>query len=101
MAGKKGMHDKTYKRPEALERIRARIINSQIIDRLMKHALGEIELSNSQVQAAIGLLRKVLPDLASSEIKVESVNYINDLEAIQGAGLLRPDPADAAQQTQH
>lgn len=44
---------------------RTKIANSQILNRLIKHAEGELELTSTQVQTGLGLLKKVLPDLQS------------------------------------
>lgn len=38
-----------------------------LADRLMKHANGEIEMSNTQIKAADILLKKVIPDLSRAE----------------------------------
>lgn len=46
------------------EKIRAGVI----LDRLVKHVNGEIELSNTQVRAADILLKKIVPDVARTEI---------------------------------
>src|SRR5690349_23452932 len=46
---------------------RTKIGNSQILKCLIEHAEGTREMSPSQVTAGLGLLRKVLPDLASVE----------------------------------
>lgn len=55
------------------EEHRVKIANSNILNALMQHALGEREMSNTQVTAAIALLRKVLPDMSEnkSDITVE------------------------------
>jgi hypothetical protein len=45
---------------------RQRISITQIVDRLTKHMLGEIEMSVTQLRAAEILLKKVLPDLHES-----------------------------------
>lgn len=45
---------------------RSKISNSQILNRLIGHVQGEVELTSTQVTAGIALLRKVLPDLAAS-----------------------------------
>lgn len=42
---------------------RQRIQTSMIINRLTAHIKGEIVLENSQVTAALGLLKKTAPDL--------------------------------------
>ena len=46
---------------------REKIQTSQIINRLMAHFNGTVELSQTQVRSAEILLRKVLPDLALVE----------------------------------
>lgn len=53
-----------FKIPEAH---RVKIANSNILNALMEHALGAREMSNTQVTAAIALLRKVLPDMTESK----------------------------------
>jgi hypothetical protein len=56
---------------------RHKIQNSNILNILIEHAEGRRELSASQVTAGIALLRKVLPDLSSAEIKSETtVRYV-------------------------
>jgi len=47
------------------DEVRAKIQASQIINRLVGHVDGKIEMTNSQVRAALGLLSKVVPDLAA------------------------------------
>ncbi len=56
---------------------RAKIKNSSILNRLIKHAEGGCNMSQSEVTAAISLLRKYLPDLAA-------VDHTTQGEAIQG-----------------
>lgn len=53
--------------PEHDQRTRAKIQTSQILNRLMAHVEGKVELSPSQVRSAEILLRKTLPDLSSVE----------------------------------
>lgn len=50
------------------ERTRAKIQTSQIINRLESLVMGKIEMSPPAVSAALGLLRKTLPDLNATEI---------------------------------
>jgi hypothetical protein len=45
------------------EIVRQRIRTSQLVNRLTDHVDGKVELSATQVTAALGLLRKSLPDL--------------------------------------
>ncbi len=47
---------------------RAKIQNSNILNALIEHAEGKREMSSTQVTAALGLLKKALPDLQSVEI---------------------------------
>ena len=44
---------------------RAKIQNSNILNALIEHVDGRREMSSTQVTAALGLLRKALPDLAA------------------------------------
>jgi hypothetical protein len=47
--------------------VRAKIQASQIVNRLTKHILGEIEMTSAQVQSARILLDKSVPNLSSVE----------------------------------
>jgi hypothetical protein len=59
------------------DQTRAKIKSAQIINRLMGHINGEVELSATQVSAGLGLLRKTIPDLSQAEIKSETtVRYV-------------------------
>ena len=70
--------------PRHQEMVREKIRASQLVNRLEDHILGETDMCNTQVTAALGLLRKVVPDLKATESKVEhsgniegiSVNFI-------------------------
>ena len=53
------------------ENTRDKIRVSQIINRLQNHIDGKIDLTTSQVSAANTLLRKCLPDLASTDLTVK------------------------------
>lgn len=44
---------------------RDRIKTVMLINRLMSHVKGEVSMEKSQVTAALGLLKKVAPDLQS------------------------------------
>ncbi len=54
--------------PEHDGRTRAKIQTSQIINRLTSFVNGEVEMSAPQVTAALGLLKKTLPDLSQTEV---------------------------------
>lgn len=50
------------------ERDKARIRATQLLNRLNSFALGKVELSAAQVQAARIVIGKVIPDLKSIEV---------------------------------
>ena len=54
--------------PQHDERTRAKIQTSQIINRLQSFVKGEVEMSGPQVTAALGLLKKTMPDLSQSDV---------------------------------
>jgi hypothetical protein len=68
MAGVKGMHARHSTSPSIADAIRARIKGAQIAEKLAKHILEGEEMSKSQVTAGLGLLKKVVPDLSSTEL---------------------------------
>lgn len=68
---------------------RAKIKNSNILNALIEHAEGTRDMSSTQVTAGLGLMRKVLPDLAatadtSDDGTLKTVDKMSDeeLEAI-------------------
>jgi predicted regulator of amino acid metabolism with ACT domain len=67
MAGKKGMHTKPL-HPARVEEIREKIKSTLIIKKLENHILDDVEMTTSQVTAALGLLRKSVPDLSAVEL---------------------------------
>jgi hypothetical protein len=46
---------------------RLKIANSNILTYLLNHVAGDREMSPTQVQAAVALIRKYLPDLAQHQ----------------------------------
>jgi hypothetical protein len=44
----------------------------QLIDRLTAHALGQRNMDESQVQSALTLLNKLLPDLRAMQLTVDA-----------------------------
>lgn len=56
------------------DRTRAKIQTSQLINRLNSFVKGEVTLNGAQVTAALGLIKKTLPDLASVELKGNDQN---------------------------
>ncbi len=55
-------------RPKHSDEIRAKIQASQLINRLTDHALGDVELTSTQVRAIEILLKKSVPDLSAMEL---------------------------------
>ena len=47
---------------------RAKIQTSQLINRLTDHVLGSVDMKPTQVTAALGLLKKTIPDLSQSDV---------------------------------
>jgi len=47
---------------------RDKIKNSNILTALIEHAEGRRDMSSTQVQAGLGLLKKVLPDVSAVTI---------------------------------
>jgi hypothetical protein len=50
---------------------RVKIQNSNILNALIEHAEGTREMGATQVTAALGLLKKALPDLSATTISGE------------------------------
>lgn len=73
--------------PQHDAKARAKIKTSQIINRLNGFVLQEpdhqtgkpIEMTTTQVNAALGLLRKTLPDLTSTTVKLDDDRELPDL----------------------
>ncbi|WP_143750497.1 hypothetical protein [Mesorhizobium sp. WSM4308] len=68
---------------------RVKIQNSNILNALIEHVEGKREMSATQVSAGLGLLKKIMPDLAASadagsDGELKPVNRMTDeeLEAI-------------------
>ena len=55
---------------------REKIRTSQLINRLEKHAFGEVDLTPTQVRAIEVLIKKTLPDLASVELTGDKENPV-------------------------
>lgn len=68
-----GRPKKSELSPHVLNEMRAKINSNQIVRRLQNHIKDPERnpLPGSAVTAALGLLRKVLPDLAAVEIENE------------------------------
>lgn len=83
MSGVKGMHNKASRSPFYAESIRARIRAGGIAKRLENHILGKIEMSQTQVTAAVALLKLVIPQQTSVEHKGEVNHYVAQLPEVE------------------
>jgi hypothetical protein len=74
MAKAKRGRSQGFKMPEDH---RDKIRNSNILSSLIACAEGRLEMSPTRASVALGLMRKVLPDLSQVEAKVENtVRYV-------------------------
>lgn len=62
---------------------RVKIQNSNILNALIEHVEGQREMSSTQVQAAIALMKKVLPDLSTVEMTGEDGGPIETVSRIE------------------
>lgn len=68
------------------EEHRVKIKNSNILNALIEHVEGSREMSATQVSAGLGLLRKVMPDLAASTVDQTTTHEIgNSVEDLMKA----------------
>ena len=61
-------HARQHMSPQTQEYYRGKIRTLSILNCLGEHVEGRREMSATQIQAGLGLLRKVLPDLATHEL---------------------------------
>lgn len=79
------------------QKTREKIQTSQLINRLENHVLGKVELTSTQVTAALGLIKKTLPDLTAVEhsgeigtgdtISLTESEILARLETLTGSGV--------------
>lgn len=64
------------------EKVRERLRGSMLINRVEDHALGKVEMTASQLKAALGLIDKILPSLSSVQMdaKVDSTARVINAE---------------------
>jgi len=67
---------------------RTKIAKSKILNRLISCAEGEIEMTQVQATVALGLMKKVMPDLTSTELTGEGGGPIQTEDVGQGAAKL-------------
>jgi hypothetical protein len=64
-------------RPRHQDDVRKKIQASQLINYLQKHVAGKHDMTTTQVTAALGLLRKAIPDLTSTELTGDPDRPVN------------------------
>lgn len=79
--------------------VRERIQTTKLVDRLTDHVFGRCEMEKSQVTAALGLLKKALPDLSATEftgtMTHRDANELSDAELADIAAGRRSKDAGA------
>ena len=64
---------------------RQKIQSSGILDALIEYAEGRRDMSSSQVSAALGLLKKALPDLSTLALPDEAKLHVDEGAALNDA----------------
>jgi hypothetical protein len=64
------------------ENTRAKIKASQLINRLSAHVFGKVDMKPTQVTAALGLLKKTIPDLSSQAVDLNGNLSISHEDAL-------------------
>lgn len=80
MAGVKGRSGRK-KLPELhrIEQWRAKIQTEKIVNRLTEHVVGDNKMDSTQVSAALGLLKKTLPDITEQRGSGEQGEHVHKL----------------------
>ena len=66
-----------------LDSVRETIKGSQLVNSLQKHINGDLEMRPSQVTAALGLLKKIIPDLAVTQITGDDENPLRVVSKVE------------------
>lgn len=74
------------------DEVREKIRASQLVNRLESHVLGEVDMTSTQVTAALGLLRKCVPDLSDNRTELETGESLTTL--LLTLGKSQPPAAD-------
>jgi hypothetical protein len=61
---------------------RAKIKTSQLINRLSAHVLGKVDMKPTQVTAALGLLKKTIPDLSAQSVDLSGSVKVSHEDAL-------------------
>lgn len=70
---------------------RVKIQNSNILKCLIEHAEGRREMGATQVSAGLGLLKKIMPDLAALTIQGDAENPLSIKVTIGGDDKHQPE----------
>lgn len=62
---------------------RVKIQNSNILNALIEHVDGKRDMSATQVSAGIALLKKVLPDISSVEVKGDASSPLEMVHRVE------------------
>jgi hypothetical protein len=85
--------------PAASNSIKEKIRTNQIIQRLHRFVDGEVDMPGPAVTAALGLLRKVIPDLASiahsGEVTLKPAHELSDDQLAGIAAISRKGTVEA------
>jgi hypothetical protein len=104
MAGKKGMHRLRLAQESVgeayREKLRAKINAGMLTKALIDHVVNGKEMTTTQVTAAMGLLRKVLPDLNSTEVQANVTTFTEYLDRIAALDTHAPEPSNKGETIQ-
>ncbi|MDA7948081.1 MAG: hypothetical protein MPJ78_11475 [Hyphomicrobiaceae bacterium] len=87
------------KEPLRIRRARDKIPVSDLIARLADHALGTTEMTPSQVSAALGLLKKAVPDLSTTGAVRGSQRQKDDISDDELIAIARTGGANGPRKT--
>lgn len=62
---------------------RVKIQNSNILNALLEHVMGDREMSSTQVTAGIALMKKIMPDISSVEVVGDDENPLRVVTKIE------------------
>jgi len=79
--------------------VRQKIRASQLINALQDHVLNNREMAPSAVTAALGLLKKVIPDTSSSSVTVTHRKRVSYAERIAQERAARDTPEPLVENT--
>ena len=83
MAAKRGRPPGSGKGVRFGEEHRDKIRKSNIFRHLLDHVEGKRELSTTQVQVGLAMMKKILPDLSSVEVTGDETNPLNVAHTIR------------------